>query len=397
MTDSIKLKDAKRPQDDNDQQSAHLLSDKENSSSPTPPPAEEAISDPPQTPSRNDLLKPSVIVANLETLVRQSSKDEEGVRQSMVSMSSEELASNHQDLPHRRSQHSIAGATQDDVPASQLCTQPSIHLYSAGQCGSLAVQPCVNPTAHSWGSPHKEVYSYYSMPLLECNESPTASTSTVTYITQNSEEHETTGAIHRQPPTALQRRSSLPNPPRPSTSVPQYQRLHQSPQLQRSSSNNKTNTVTSSINAHNIGSRSSLAPDNDLEYQRQQQVQQWGCPTRMNSSDSAHSTLSQTSTMNTRTPPTADSSYHPSILDNTNIYDQAHHARPPSYSNCTVTQHQPVALPLSVNIAESQYGQNFHRQGSGESTANSVFSLTTESKPESGHQTGTMLVTGAYN
>lgn len=58
----------------------------------------------------------------------------------------------------------------------------------------------------------------------------------------------------------------------------------------------------------------------------------------------------------------------------------------------TVTQHQPK------NAASGHHHgpQNFQRLESGEST-HSITSLTPESRPESGHRTGSMLVTGTYH
>ena len=360
----IKLKDFKISDETGEPQTTCLLSNMEDSLSPTPPPPDETI----DSQRTQDVIDPpECVVANLETLASHNS--EENISQG-VNMSSEELAS--EDLPHRRSQYSITGASQDDVPASQQCTQPSVRTYIAG-CGSVTLQQ-MNATSNLWGSPPKNVQSY-GMPLLECNESLTTSTSTV-HATQVSQVHHT---IRERPP-GLQRQSSLPNPPRPQTLVPHQLRLRQSPQVQRPNYNTNTMTNTTT-HVH------SLTPDNDLEYQRQQQ--QWQCqlaptPARMNSSDSTNSTLSQISTMSTRTPP-ADVTL--SLPDHAYV----HASSPAQYTGNYVVMHQPAIPPTTA--ATSHHARNFHRLNSRES-ANSVVSLTPESKPESGGQTGSMLVTG---
>ena len=196
----VKLKDFKISDENGEPQTTRLLSDKEDSSSPTPPPPDETI----DSQRTQDVIDPSkCVVANPaypETLASHNS--EENISQG-VNMSSEELAS--EDLPHRRNQYLITGASQDDVSASQQCTQPSVRTYIAG-CGPLALQQ-MNTTSNLWGSPPKNIQSY-GMPLLECNEILTTSTSTV-HATQVSQVHHT---IREQPP-GLQRQSSLPNPP----------------------------------------------------------------------------------------------------------------------------------------------------------------------------------------
>ena len=381
----VKLKDIKRAHDEvNEPQVTHPLINKEASLSPTPPPPDETATDTQRTPENVDPPEPC-IVANPETLPIHSS---EGNISQRVNASSEELAPSY-----RRSQHSIAGTSQDDVPASQQCTQPSFQTYIAG-CGSLALQHMNPTTPNSWGSPSKSLQSY-GMPLLECNEPP-ATTATVTstvYATQNSAPHDTTGTCTiRERPPGLLRQSSLPNPLRPRTFVPQAQqlRLRQSPHLQRPNYSHK-NTMATGTTTHHVVSETT--PDNDLEYQRQlQQQQQWPCqyqPTtaRMNSSESTNSTLSRTSTTSTHdhTPP-VDFTHgfpNPSFSDNTYVHT----------SHSTVAQHQPTGNPTNAATCTSHHGHNFQRLDSREST-HSVISLTPEGKPESGHPTGSMLITG---
>ena len=176
-----------------------------------------------------------------------------------------------EDLSHHRSQHLIVGASQDNIPAAQQCTQPSIRTYITG-CEPPPLQHNMDPRSPS------NNFQSFGMPLLECNESPTTGTSTSTLtvnITQfESRLHDidSTGICtiqYQRPQPGFQRQSSLPNPPRPCTLVPQAQqpRLNQSPQLQ--CPNYNTNTTTSNTTIH------SLTPDNDLEYQRQLHVRQW--------------------------------------------------------------------------------------------------------------------------
>ena len=381
------MKDIKKAHETNEPQATHLLYSKEDSSSPTPPPPEETVTNAQRTPDGVDPPEP-VVVANPETLPSHSS---EGNMSQGANALSQLLTS--EDLPHQRSQYLIEGASQDDIPASLQCTQPSTRTYIAG-CGPPLLQHMDPAAPNSWGSPPKTSHSF-GMPLLECNERPTTTGSTSTvYPTQfDSRLHDTTGTctIRERPQRGFQRQSSLPNPPRPRTLIPQAQqlRLNQSPQQQRPNYN--TNTTTSSATTH------SLTPDNDLEYRRQLQhvQQQWPCqgqPTtaRMNSSDSTNSTRSRTSTTSTRTPPMDFSHSSPPLPPLEHAYI---HANPPqSHMHNTVAQHQ----PMNAATGHHHGPRNFHRLDSRES-ANSVTSLTPESKPESGHQTGSMLVTGTYH
>lgn len=380
--EDIKLKDMKEVRETSEPQMTRLLS-KEDSSSPTPPPPDETTTtnNPWRTPDTN--VDPptctSCVVANPKTL---PSHDGEGDIGQGVSLSSEQLASD--DLPHHRSQYPIEGASQDDIPASLQCTQPSIRTYIPG-CGPPLPQH-MNPTIPS--SPPKSVQSY-GMPLLECNENlsttTTTTASTVHSTTQfNSRLPDATGTCTIQrgrPQPGFHRQSSLPTPPRPCILIPQAQQQGsgQSPQLRRPIYN--TNTTTSSTTIH------SLTPDNDLECQRQLQWSHQGQATtaRMNSSDSTNSTHSRTSVTSTHTP-SVDFTHN-------NLPPPEHayvHANPNTHN--TAAQHQ----PMNAATGHHHGPQNFHRLESGESS-HSLASLTPESRPESGHQTGSMLVTGTYN
>ena len=203
------MKDIKKAHETNEPQATHLLYSKEDSSSPTPPPPEETITNAQRTPDGVDPPEP-VVVANLETLPSHSS--EGNISQGANSLS-EHLAS--EDLPHQRSQYSIEGASQDNIPASLQCTQPSTRTYIT-ECGQLLLQHTDPAAPNLWGSPPKTSHSY-GMPLLECNESPTTTTSNSTvYPTQfDSRLHDTAGTctIHEQSQPGFQRQSSLPNPP----------------------------------------------------------------------------------------------------------------------------------------------------------------------------------------
>ncbi len=362
--EETKLKDTKKAHETGtcERQTTRLLS-KEDSSSPTPPPPEEPVTlNAQRTPDTNIDPPESCVVANPDTLPTHSGEGNiisPGHDQG-VNVSPEESAP--EDLPRQRSQCSTTeGASQDDIPALQ-CTQPSIRTHTAG-CEPI-VRRNMDPIVPR--SPPRNFQScYYGMPLLECNESPTTSTSIANATQFNSRLCDTTGACTVQlerPRPGFDRQSSLPNPPRPHTLVPpqaQQRRLDhgQSPQLHH------PNYSTSNT---------SLTPDNDLEYQRQQvQQQQRRQPitARMNNSDSTNSAHSQTSATSTHAPPVSVSH---SLPPHEHAY---YHASPPQSHR---SMHNTVP-PMNPSTRES---------------ANSVTSLTPESRPESGHQTGSMLVTG---
>ena len=106
----------------------------------------------------------------------------------------------------------------------------------------------------------------------------------------------------------------------------------------------------------------------------------------MNSSDSSNSAHSQTSVTSAHhTPPMHLSHSLPPPSPLEHAYNHASHPHTVPPMNSATSHHH------------NQHGpQNFQRLVSRES-ASSVTSLTPESRPESGHQTGFMLVTGANN
>ena len=146
-----------------------------------------------------------------------------------------------------------------------------------------------------------------------------------------------------------------------------------------------TNAMAISSTAHHVVSE--MTPDNDLEYQIERQLrqqQQWPCqhqPTTSWMNSSTNSTPSRPhhlwmSIMDFPVP-------NPTFTDNTYVHP----------SHATLAQHQSTVN--SRNAATGHHPQNF-TDWTVES-AHSVSSLTPESKPESGCQTGSMLVTGTWN
>jgi hypothetical protein len=356
--EEVKLKDTKKAHETGEHQATRLLS-KEDSSSPTPPPPEEPVTlNAQRTPDANIDPPESCVVTNPDTLPSHSSEGNiiSPSHDQGVNASPEESAP--EDLSRQRSQCSTTeGASQDDIPALQ-CTQPSTrtHVHIAG-CEPIIVQhidPTI-PRSPPIATSTSTAYAATQFDSRQCDDA-TGSSRTVQHV---------------RPRPGFDRQSSLPNPPRSHTLIPpqaQQLRLDQSPHVQLYRPNYTT-------------SNTSLTPDNDLEYQRQlqqqihvQQQQQRPCqrqPTtaRMNSSDSTNSTHSQTSATSTHAPPVSVSH---SLPPHEHAY---YHASPPQSHR---SMHNTVP-PMNPATRES---------------GNSVTSLTPESRPESGHQTGSMLVTG---
>ena len=146
----MELKDTRRAHDhETDEPQRTRLLSKEDSSSPTPPPPEETISNAPDA-NADPPEHESCVLANSDTVPSQSSEGNVSPGQGINALP-EELAS--EDLPHPRNQCSMS---QDNIPASLQCTQPSIirtHKHIAG-CESALLYPTVSRSPpQSFGMP----------------------------------------------------------------------------------------------------------------------------------------------------------------------------------------------------------------------------------------------------